>query len=662
MALVQTTNEQKQEKEEQDRDRQNLSRSSMVRRLLNAASDLPAFMDDLLTTQAVVVAGTEAAGFLVERGPKREASGESGEGNEDQDSHALAAGPGLKLMKHIRPDNSTQEMREQAVDAFRELVGPCVRGGDDQAIKVSPDGEPQPQYCLVTLLRNEGEVVAASAVITRCADDQKARQRLEGMQLVAGYFDLFMLRRHGEQHRTVAQSHQDVLQLAGAVSTAEGFASAGANLCNELASRLGASRVSLGWVKGRNIKLQAISHTEEFDKKQALSLAMVKAMEECMDQAEVVQFDPDGEHGTHNVTRDAGALSRDEGNTRVVSLPLRRRDEIIGVLLLEFPRQKTATVQETTALAVAADLLAPQLYDRYQNDRYLVTKAGLSVRDTAALAVGPKHMLAKAIIVGAALLLAFVTFYKPMYQIKAPFAFQPVKQRVISAPFEGVIKQVYAKPGDPVEAGAALLEFKTDDLILQKNKAMAQVNSATQRATQLMADDKIAEANVATSEAEEAQAQVDLLGSQIARSVVTAPIAGVVLKGDLEEKEGATVQQGQELFQVAPKQNLMAVLYVGERDVQSLRDGRKGGQPSKGELATQSMPGEKHPFVVDRVIPAAEPRNGGNVFPVHVTLEDPSPSWRPGLEGEARVDVEPKPLIWQWTHRAVEWVRLKLWV
>ena len=660
MALVQTTNEQKQEQEEQDKERQLMSRSSMVRRLLNAASDLPAFMDDLLTTQAVVVAGTEAAGFIVERGQNRGPSAESEEVEED--GHALAAGPGLKLLKHIRPDNSSNEMREQAVQAFREIVGPCVREGGDLAVRVSPDGEPQPQYCLVTLLRNEGEVVAASAVITRCADDQKARQRLEGMQLVAGYFDLFMLRRHGEQHRTVAQSHQDVLQLAGAVSTAEGFASAGANLCNELASRLGASRVSLGWVKGRNIKLQAISHTEEFDKKQALSLAMVKAMEECMDQSEVVQFDPDGEHGTHNVTRDAAALSRDEGNTRVVSLPLRRKDETIGVLLLEFPRQKTATVQETTALAVAADLLAPQLYDRYQNDRYLVTKAGLSVRDTAALAVGPKHMVAKAIIVGVALLLAFITFYKPMYQIKAPFAFQPVKQRVVSAPFEGIIKTVYAKPGDPVEAGAALLEFKTDDLVLQKNKALAQVNSAAQRATQLMADNKVAEANVATSEADEAQAQVDLLNSQLARAVVRAPMAGVVLKGDLEEKEGATVQQGQELFQVAPKQNLMAVLYVNERDVQSLRDGHAGGKASTGDLATQSLPGEKHPFVVERVIPAAEPRNGANVFPVHVTLENPSPNWRPGLEGEARVDVEPKPLIWQWTHRAVEWVRLKLWV
>ena len=31
-------------------------------------------------------------------------------------------------------------------------------------------------------------------------------------------------------------------------------------------------------------------------------------------------------------------------------------------------------------------------------------------------------------------------------------------------------------------------------------------------------------------------------------------------------------------------------------------------------------------------------------------------------EGEARIDVRPEPLIWQWTHRLIEFVRLKLWV
>ena len=75
------------------------------------------------------------------------------------------------------------------------------------------------------------------------------------MQLVAGYFEFFNLRRGAEQSRLMAQSHQTVLQLSRAVADAEGFLSAAMNLCNELANATGATRVSLGWLKGRLIRV-----------------------------------------------------------------------------------------------------------------------------------------------------------------------------------------------------------------------------------------------------------------------------------------------------------------------------------------------------------------------------------------------------------------------
>ncbi len=122
----------------------------MVQRLLDASANLPAFVNDLLTTQAVVVAGTEAAGFLIDR-PDEERMG-------------------LRLITHIRPDESDEQTCAAAVKAFQNLIQPCIVQNKDGAIEVgSPDGG-EPQFCLVTLLRNEGQLVAASAVITRCRD------------------------------------------------------------------------------------------------------------------------------------------------------------------------------------------------------------------------------------------------------------------------------------------------------------------------------------------------------------------------------------------------------------------------------------------------------------------------------------------------------------
>ena len=185
-----------------------MSRGKLVQRLLAASANLPAFINDLLHTQAVHVAGTEAAAFIIE--PSQE------------------GGFNLKTIAHIRPDNSDAETRAAAISAFQEIVRPCVEQGKDGAIQIGGSTTAaEPQFCLVTLLRNEGNVVAVSAVITRCRDIERAQQRLTPMQLVAGYFELFTLRRTSEQSRTIAQSHQHVLQLATSVATADGFESAG---------------------------------------------------------------------------------------------------------------------------------------------------------------------------------------------------------------------------------------------------------------------------------------------------------------------------------------------------------------------------------------------------------------------------------------------------
>src|SRR4029079_12619447 len=120
---------------------------------------------------------------------------------------------------HIRPDDSDAQIRAAAIQAFQEFIAPCVERDQDGAIPVGADGGGEPQYCLVTLLRNEGQTVAASAVITRCRDQERAVQRLTSMQLVAGYFDLYTLRRNSDSTKQIAQSHQYVLQLSTSVAT-----------------------------------------------------------------------------------------------------------------------------------------------------------------------------------------------------------------------------------------------------------------------------------------------------------------------------------------------------------------------------------------------------------------------------------------------------------
>lgn len=640
------------------------ARSQLVQQLIEAAS-LPAFMNSLLTAQAITVAGTEAAGFLIERGADEAMN--------------------LRPIAHVRPDQSTNEARTAALEAFQNLVRPCIAQGKDGAIEVGGpnDTAAESQFCLVTLLRADNTVVAVSAVVTRCMDISRAKQRLMSMQLVAGYFELFTLRRTSEQNRTVAETHQHAMQLSTAVATAEGFESAAMNLCNELATRSGATRVSLGWLKGNNIKVKALSHTEEFDKKQELIVLLERVMEECADQEQLVEFDPTGENSSENVTRDAAALSRNQGGHSVLSLPLRQRAEIVGVVTLEFLPGHVPTPNVAAGLAVAVDLLAPQLYDRHQNDRWLITKAGLSVKEGAKIVLGPKHMLVKLCVLAGLLAIAFICqgWYKPMYHVSAPFEFSPIAPHSVSAPSDGYIASIATvdnaghivpngtrkiKPGDYVRAGDVLLELDTTDMRIKLGESKAEMSTKLREAEKYRAEDKTAEAAMSLDEADRARFEADYLQAQIDRASVKAPVSGYILKGDLEDKLRAPVKQGDPIFEIGSEDSLRIKMDVADRDIQDIydiHDVAHEGHPQTGRFATNALPDQKFDFQVDTIVPMGEAKEGANIFTVYgkITGDKASESWRPGMSGEARINVGPRRIVWMWTHRLVDFLKLKLW-
>lgn len=207
------------------------SRSQLVARLTAAQDSLPGFINDLLTTQAVSVVGTEAAAFVIERN-------QTSKGPQGQ-----VLPFSLRPIAHMRPDDSSDDVRQQALEAFKELIVACVEQDKDGAVEISVPEEagPERQFCLITLLKSEGSSVAVTAAITRCADDERARQRLMSMQLVAGYFELYGMRRQNETTKHTIQRQTRALQLVNSVADSDGFQAAAAGLCNEMAQRTGAT-------------------------------------------------------------------------------------------------------------------------------------------------------------------------------------------------------------------------------------------------------------------------------------------------------------------------------------------------------------------------------------------------------------------------------------
>ncbi len=153
-----------------------------------------------------------------------------------------------------------------------------------------------------------------------------------------------------------------------------------------------------------------------------------------------------------------------------------------------------------------------------------------------------------------------------------------------------------------------------------------------------------------------------LLEHQIGEATLVAPIDGTVVSGDLKRQIGAPVQTGDVLFEIAPLHALRAVLQVPEDRMTDLLATGGEGNIASGTLASVAHPGDYIEFEVERINPVAEVVDQKNVFEVRVRLLQNRPWLRPGMKGVAKVDVGRRSYAYLWTRRAVNWVRMKLWI
>ena len=252
---------------------------------------------------------------------------------------------------------------------------------------------------------------------------------------------------------------------------------------------------------------------------------------------------------------------------------------------------------------------------------------------------------------------------RPTYRVTAPltFATLPEARRSMCAPYDGQIKAVLVHAGEPIHKGQTLFVMDTDEVSKQYYKAYSEAIAHARRRDAYAADPtKIAERNVEQAQYDASRVEADLYKARVEQGTVVAPMDGQVLsaKGELSDKVNVEVKQGEELMLFGDPGQLWAEMQVDDRDIQDV------STDERGQLATTSEPTAKVPFTVSTVVPLGAPREGANVFTVYGKV-DPKlvpPGWRPGMTGEARIDVGRRTWAWIWTHRLVDFVRLKLWM
>ena len=461
-----------------------------------------------------------------------------------------------------------------------------------------------------------------------------------------------------QMSRLALQAKHDVVQFSEALdlmvvlNAEKKFMGAAMALCNEVASRYRCQRVSLGWLKGAYVRVEAISHMERFEKKMDSVQGLEAAMEEAFDQDEEIVY-PRLE-GAATVVRDHEAYCRAQGTEYMVSLPLRTDEEPVAVLSCE--RTEPFSEVDVRGLRVMCDQVSRRMADLKKHDRWFGAKAVSTLRDGLAWFLGVEHTFPKLLGLILAAALIFGLFGRLNYRIEGNFIIRTDDLIYLPAPFEGYISEVHVKVGDSVARGDPLLSLDTRELLLEESNALANQHRYMREAEKARAQNALADMRIAQALVAQAEAQLALVRYHLENAQIRAPFDGIIVEGDLKELLGAPIRKGDVLFKVARLAELYAEVEIKERDIHEISAG------ADGQIAFVSRPEQKFPVLIDRVDPVALSKEEGNVFLARASLPEETPFWwRPGMSGITKINVGKRNVLWIVTHRTVDFFRMLLW-
>ncbi|MDR1760230.1 MAG: efflux RND transporter periplasmic adaptor subunit [Fibrobacter sp.] len=465
------------------------------------------------------------------------------------------------------------------------------------------------------------------------------------------------------QHK-IRQSAQDsienqsriasILEMNRSIDSESRFLPAVMSLTGELADKYACERVSLGWAEKGYVRLKAISHADSFEKKMEVVRNLENAMEEAFEQ-EACIASPSSENSRFvSRAHDHYRKTYDTGN--LLSVPIEKDSVVLGVLTFE-RRSEPFGEKEISLLFLGASRFAARLDTLFRESRWFGARILDRAKNTLSKVLGYEHTWLKLF---ALLLIAFILFAAIVpvsYRVDAPAILLTDKMVYITAPFEGYIDSVFAKPGDVLSPGQKILQLDQKQLRLEEADLMAEEQNYLREIQKAQAAEELAEMRIYRARLAQTLAKLKTVRFKLNRSVIRSEMENaVVVSGDLQKRIGAPVALGEELFQIASIEDIYVEADVEEGEIGNVR------LNTEGLISLKSRPNVTYRFRVERIQPSAAVKDQKNTFQVRGEFKGIPPSWfRPGMTGVAKIESGKKTLWWILTHQALDYLRLKLW-
>jgi len=431
------------------------------------------------------------------------------------------------------------------------------------------------------------------------------------------------------------------------------FEHAALRFVNLMGQYLDAERVVLGFVKNAELAIHSESDSSGHSKKHELVKLTTQAMQEAMDQQESVLWPPLDDH--NRVTHAHSKLSSEGGQRALMSIPLVDKESCYGTVLFDRPADQPFGKEEQLTAEALTNFVGVVLEEKRQSCLPLYAYIFRSFKNQLSFFIGSGHLVRKVVLFSLVCMSIFFSVMPGTYNISADAVIEGAELRSIVAPYDGYLQSATLRAGDTLKKGELLAELDTRQSRLQLMSWVSQEATSRRKYEDALAKNERTQVQINDAQSKRAQAEIELLEYQISQAVMQAPFDALIVSGDLSQRIGALVRQGDVLFELSPSNRFRLAMYVDEFRINDIR------QLQTGRLVLAALPDQKFAFKVTRINPMTEALEGSTVYRVEAEFDNKSEMLRVGLEGVAQVYVDERLLITIWTRSMIDWMKLQLW-
>ncbi|MEO7237717.1 MAG: GAF domain-containing protein [Gemmatimonadales bacterium] len=351
-----------------------------------------------------------------------------------------------------------------------------------------------------------------------------------------------------------------------------------------------------------------------------------------------------------------GADLEADGVESGLYLPLKDEAGVVGVLVFEAGKPEFATPVQLEVAAILANQTAVALRNAqlYHQVPMVDALGAMAARKRQLLAM-PRRKLQLYGGVALAVIAASFLIRWPLRVVGNEPVFRPMVLAPVRALVPGVVERMLVREGATVERGAPLASLRSTRLASDRAATAAAVATANRQAEVAASRSDPAEERLHRIRGDALRQELALLDEEVGLTMLRAPVSGTVLTPHLEERVGASLEEGDLLLTLGRTDSLELEFGVDQRDVSRVRAGQQvrfrvdalpqrtfsGTVSSVGQLPTDSGPMVRYPV-------RASVANGDGLL-------------KPQMAAHARVLTEPASAITRLLRAPARWLRLFWW-